>query len=197
MFLEAVILGLLVGKLRGGRVQSIGNLEFKGWLLMVVLFLIQTLPMVLGRMSWMAHRGHIIAFSTMVLLLAIVVMNLDKRGFWLVALGALLNILAMVFNGFRMPVYITALQESGRTELVESVVNGAVLNYFPVEVFGNWSAYLGKIIALPSGYPIAQMLSVGDVLISLGFFIFVVGQMTASHYFRTKGRMMDTFYPTR
>lgn len=195
MFIEAILLGLLAGWLRGGRSLNIGNLEFKGWVLIVIGFLIQMLPMLLGRMSWMAHNGPIVAFSTLVLVFFLVLLNWDKHGFWLVALGAVLNILTMAFHGLKMPVLLPELRNAGHLELLESVTNNAVLNYTGLEQLSHWSDYLGKVIILPNFYPLAQMLTLGDVLISMGLFLFVMGQMTTSLHFRNKGRMVNTYYP--
>ncbi len=197
MFLEAVLLGLIVGRLRGGRSLNIGSFEFKGWVLIVIGFLLQMLPMLLGRMSWMTHNGHTIAFATLILVFFIVMLNGKKRGFWLVALGAFLNILAMASHGLKMPVSLSALRGMGHQELVESLSNSAVLNYTGLERLTQWNDYLGKVIALPSGYPLAQVISLGDILMSVGLFLFIVGQMTASQHYRNKGRMMNTFYPTK
>lgn len=197
MFLEAVLLGLLVGWLRGGRSLNIGSFEFKGWVLIVIGFLLQMLPMLLGRMNWMAHNGHLIGFATMVLVFIIVVWNIDKHGFWLVTLGAALNLVAMMFHGLRMPVYLTGLQKAGHLELLDSIKNNAALNYTGVEHLTRWSDYLGKVIALPDFYPLAQVVTVGDLLMSVGLFLFIVGQMTSNQHFRNKGRMVNTFYPTK
>lgn len=195
MFVEAVVLGLVAGWLRGGRSLNIGNLEFKGWVLIVIGFLLQMLPMLLGRMSWMAHNGPLIAFSTLVLVFVIVVLNGRKPGFWLVALGAVLNILTMAFHGLKMPVYLPALRSAGHTELLESITNNAVLNYMGLEQLSQWSDYLGKVIALPHFYPLAQVITAGDLLMSVGIFLFVMGQMTTSMHFRSKSRMVNTYYP--
>lgn len=197
MFFEAVLLGLLAGRMRGGRLLNIGSVEFKGWVLVMIGFLIQMLPMLLGRMSWMAHNGHIIAFATMLLVFVIVVLNLDKRGFRFLAAGAALNILAMMLHGLKMPVYLAGLQKGGHLQLFESVSNSAVLNYTGLAQLTNWSDYLGKVIVLPQFYPLAQVISVGDILMSAGLFMFAMGQMTTSQYFRSKTRMMNTFYPMR
>lgn len=195
MFIEAVLLGLVAGWLRGGRTLNIGNLEFKGWVLIVIGFLIQMLPMLLGRMSWMAHNGPVVAFSTLVVVFFIVVLNFDKRGFWLVAVGAVLNIVTMAFHGLKMPIYLAGLRNAGRVELLDSVTNNAVLNYVGIETFTQWSDYLGKVIVLPSAYPLAQVITVGDALMSIGLFLFVMGQMTSSVYSRSKSRMVNTYYP--
>lgn len=197
MFLEAVLLGLLAGRLRGGRSLNIGSLEFKGWVFIVIGFLIQMLPMLLGRMGWMAHNGHIIAFATMVLVFFIVLLNGEKRGFRWVAAGAFLNILAMGFHGLKMPVYLPALKSSGNLQLLDSVTNSAVLNYTGLAQLSQWSDYLGKIFPLPTFYPLAQVITAGDILMSVGLFLFVMGQMTSSQHFRSKTRMMSTFYPMK
>lgn len=153
------------------------------------------LPMLLGRMSWMAHNGPVVAFSTLVVVFFIVVLNFDKRGFWLVAVGAVLNIVTMAFHGLKMPIYLTGLRNAGHVELLDSVTNNAVLNYVGIETFTQWSDYLGKVIVLPSAYPLAQVITVGDALMSIGLFLFVMGQMTSSVYSRSKSRMVNTYYP--
>lgn len=197
MFLEAVLLGLLVGWLMGGRSLSVGTFEFKGWVLIVIGFLLQMLPMLLGRMSWMSHNGHVIGFVTMILVFFIVVLNINKRGFWLVAIGAALNLMAMAFHGLKMPVLLSGLKKAGHLELLESITNNAVLNYMGIESLARWSDYLGKVIVLPNFYPLAQVITIGDLLMSVGLFLFIVGQMTSSQHFRTKGRMVKTYYPTK
>ncbi len=197
MFLEAVLLGLLVGRLRGGRSVNIGNIEFKGWFLVVIAFLLQMLPMLLGRMGWMARNGHMIAFCTMLAVFGIVIWNAEKRGFRLIVLGTAANLLTMGLHGLKMPVLLPALQNAGHLELVESITNNAVLNYTGLSQLTGWSDYLGKVITLPAMYPLGQVVSVGDLVISVGIFVFVSGQMNASLYSKAKTRMVNTFYPLR
>lgn len=197
MFLEAVLLGYLVGWLRGGRSVNIGSVRLKGWLFIVVAFLLQMLPMVFGRMAWMYEHGNLVAFLTMLMVFFVVVLNIEKRGFWLIVLGATLNLLAMGTNGLKIPVSLTGLAVHGRMEFLESVVNGSVLNYIGFSELSSWSYYLGKIFVLPKYYPLVPFVSVGDLAISLGIAIFVYSYMVSSPFSRSRSQMVASMYPYR
>ena len=190
MFFEAIGLGLLIGYIRGGRMLNIGNIHIRGWLMIIIAFLLQTLPIILGVIPWMSKKGPVFSFTAMVIMLMVVVLNLDKKGFWVIGFGALLNMIAMAYNGLLMPIDLNGLFAVGFQDIVESVGNGTVVNYISLDNVSHWSKFLGKTIVLPPIYPLAKVISFGDIAISIGVFWFVQSEMIQPYHFKSKSKMV-------
>jgi len=194
MFAEAVLLGLLVGALRGGRITNLAFSNIRGWMLIIVGFLLQMVPALFGRSGLMDRWGHVIAFLMVLLIVPVVFLNLEKKGFWAVGVGTVLNLIPMLTHGLRMPILLRSLQVTGRQEMLTSMKSGAVLNYVGLEHLHGWTSYLGKVIPLPKFYPLAQVLSVGDLFISLGLFLFIYWEMTSRSSFKSRSQMVSMPY---
>lgn len=99
--------------------------------------------------------------STIVVLAALV-RNLDQAWFRVIALGAGLNLLAIVANGGLMPADPAALAAVGLLERDPATFSNTVpLSGAPFAVLGdNW--------ATPAWLPFANVLSIGDLLIGAG-----------------------------
>jgi len=190
MFFEAVVIGLLIGYIRGGRMLNIGNMHIRGWILIIASFILQTVPIFLSNISFIDTYGYVISFSAMIFMLFVVIINLDKKGFWLIALGAIMNILAMGFNGLLMPVNLEGFTYIGLADIVEGVKSGAVINYLSMESVSDWTQYLGKIISLPKYYPLAKVISLGDFLMSIGVFWFTQSEMLEAYHFKSRSKMV-------
>jgi Family of unknown function (DUF5317) len=86
--------------------------------------------------------------------------NRRLTGFPLVALGAALNVLAIVANGGVMPASASALRISGIASR-PGFDNSAALAHAHL-------GFLGDVIPVPGPWPIGNVLSVGDLVIFLG-----------------------------
>jgi hypothetical protein len=89
--------------------------------------------------------------------------NRRLAGVPLVAVGAALNVLAIVINGGVMPANATALRISGIASR-PGFDNSAVLAHPHL-------AFLGDVIPVPGPWPIGNVLSAGDLIIFLGALI--------------------------
>ncbi len=47
MVIETIILSLLLGKLKGGKIRNIGNLYINGWYLFVISFLVEIISLLI------------------------------------------------------------------------------------------------------------------------------------------------------
>jgi hypothetical protein len=97
--------------------------------------------------------------------LAAVLANLRVPGLALVALGAGLNLAAILANGGSMPASADALRSLGKP--VEDATNSVV-------VADPALAVLTDIFAMPSWMPFANVFSLGDVLIGVGIAVAIV-----------------------
>jgi hypothetical protein len=167
--LYAVVIGLLVGLLTGGSAGRLGDLRI-AWapliaLGMAVQLLLFSSPVgdALGPAAPVAY-----AVSNAVVLVA-VARNLAIPGMVLVLLGGVSNLVAIVANGGYMPVSQDALVAVGR---------GAREGYSNNVQGGNVVlAPLTDLFAMPAWMPMANIFSVGDVLIGVGVGIAIVAAM--------------------
>ena len=88
-------------------------------------------------------------------------LNVRVPGLWLIALGALLNFVAIAANGGVMPADPDAERRAGIEHEEGEFSNSQVVENPRLLV-------LGDRFALPESWPISNVFSVGDVLIVLG-----------------------------
>lgn len=158
--LYAVPLGILAGLLMRGSLSGLEAIKFHwGWLaiagllLQVVLFL----GPVAARVG---DLGVPLYVGSTAMVLGAIVANHGIPGLPLVALGAALNLVVMLANGGYMPASADAYAAQGRTA-AEGYSNTRIVAE-PV------LAPLTDVIALPSGLPFTNVISIGDVLIAAG-----------------------------
>ena len=166
--LYAVLAGLVVGLLAGGRLARLGELRIR-WLPLALLGLaIQVVLFSDLGASLAGDLSPAIYVGSTVLVLGVVLVNLRIPGLALVAIGASLNLVAILANGGSMPADPGALASLGKP--IEDVANSVVLED-PVLPF------LTDIFALPAWLPLANVFSIGDVLIGIGVAVAIVAGM--------------------
>jgi Family of unknown function (DUF5317) len=164
--LYAVPLGVALGFLIGGRLERLSELDFQwGWLALaglvvqVILFsglVSDALGGGLGEAIYVASTGAV---------LVAVWRNLAIPGLPLVALGAISNLAAIVANEGVMPTTVEALRMAGLAP-EDGFSNSAVLADPAL-------APLTDIFATPAWMPLANVFSIGDVLIALGIVVVI------------------------
>lgn len=167
-----VAAGVLVGLLGRGRLERLVGVSFRwaplavgGLLFQVLLF---SAPVATAVGAWGAP---LYVVSTLVVLVALL-RNQRLPGFKVIAVGATLNLVAILTNGGLMPASPEALDAirgvvaAGAT-FTNSVVAGAEAPF----------VLLGDIFVLPRPIPFANVFSIGDVIIGLGAVLFIVRVM--------------------
>jgi uncharacterized protein DUF5317 len=167
--LYALVIGLAVGFLAGGRPAGLSQLQFRwpgvmlaGLLVQVVLFSDQV-------SAWIGSAGPPIYVASTAAVLLAVVANRRITGMPVVALGAASNFAAIVANGGFMPAARGALQGLGKGD--STVYSNSVVARDPA------LAPLTDIFSLPTWLPFANVFSIGDVLIGAGVAIVIVAAM--------------------
>jgi hypothetical protein len=95
-------------------------------------------------------------------------MNRHITGVPIIAAGMLLNVVAIAANGGTMPVLPGAMLDAGRTAEVVNNSTSASTPTLPWLV-DRWAA--------PDWIPLANVFSVGDVVIAAGAFVLVLAAM--------------------
>ncbi|HLY15524.1 MAG TPA: DUF5317 domain-containing protein [Candidatus Limnocylindrales bacterium] len=167
--LYAVVIGLLLGLILGGRPGGLGAITFRwGWLA-VAGFVTQIVLFSAPVTERIGALGVPIYVASTALVLAALLRNLSISGLWIVALGAFSNMAAIATNGGYMPADPGALASLGRSpETVYS--NSSVVAHPALQP-------LTDIFAIPRGVPFANVFSVGDVLIGVGVVVAILVAM--------------------
>jgi len=167
----ALVLGILVGLMRGGSLSRLGRSNFP-YFYLVIAALVTQLSINLLMRFWLAPAlAYFLLVSSYLLLLAAVWLNRENEFLFLVLIGLILNFLVIAVNG-GMPVSFQAAKmlgvDSGRYigELAQD------FKHVPL-VAGTKLKILGDIIPLPRPFPLPQIFSAGDVFISIGVFLFL------------------------
>ncbi len=183
MILIALCLALIIGLAAvGGRVGNLAHVEVKWAWLAPLAFLMQayliffpaeTAHGLLSARSLLLTASHFLLF-------VVVWQNRDLDGVKLIGVGLLLNFLVMVLNGGFMPITPDALVQIGYDGNVAQLQTGYIVGRTKNMVAKPGDAtlwFLSDIMVIPKPFPIPTALSVGDVLIVMGVFLFLKESM--------------------
>jgi hypothetical protein len=163
MLLVAVaVVILLTVPLTGGTLLRLADVRPRSpWLL----WLAVAAQFCAGATSRVPHVSPALHVASYVVLSVLLWRNRRLARLGVVALGGGLNLLAIVANRGVMPASPTALRSAGLS-VADHFSNSA-------PVSGARLAFLGDVFATPAWVPLANVFSVGDVLIWLGFGLLV------------------------
>ena len=168
--LYGVLIGLLIGVVTGGSAALLGRLRFR-WGPVVMLGMAAQLLLFSSPIGdALGPAAPAVYMATNGVVLAAVARNLAIPGLALVLLGGASNLVAMIANGGYMPVSRAALEAMGRGPANGGYSNSALLDHVQL-------APLTDIFAMPTWLPVANVFSVGDVLIGVGVAIAIVAGM--------------------
>jgi len=196
LFVESIVIGIIIGVVQHGRFTNIGITSIRGWYLIMAALLLGISPMFSINSPFFDDFGVYIYLFSLIVMFAVVLWNLDKKGFWLIAVGAGLNLMVMMLNGFKMPIYMEGLRIAGLDGMINGIESGKIINYVSMESLDSWTRFLGKLVVLPKPYPLAKVVSIGDLLMSLGIIFYLRGEMVKKYRF-SRSRMVTPRYKRR
>ncbi|MCU0497792.1 MAG: DUF5317 domain-containing protein [Anaerolineae bacterium] len=184
LFILFLIIGLVIGLLTRGDLLKLGELKFKQPGLLILALLIR-LPLQFSPEFSQAVGGavggllQVIAFSAAI---AFAIANRDQRGMFLIALGALFNILPIATNGGYMPgdraMYAQLLIADGQLERAEWVDSADILLHTRRITPETHFWFLSDVIPVPRLiFTRPYMISPGDVCMALGIMVLVIATM--------------------
>jgi hypothetical protein len=164
----ALICGLGVGYATGGRLGNVQCAHLRrAWLVGAALGLQLVAFSAVG--SRLGAGGvvalHLLSYAA---LLVFAMINLRSLGIAIASLGLVCNALVIAANGGYMPARRAALATAGKLYAGASDANSRLI------AAGTRFAFLGDVFALPRGMPLANVFSVGDLLIAAGVALLIV-----------------------
>ncbi len=166
--LYGVVAGLLAGAVLGGRLEHLADVRFRLAPLALLALAIQVVlfsPLANGLPDQAARATYVVSTA---LVGVVVIANWRLAGLPLIALGAALNLAAILANGGAMPASPAALAALGMG--TGGNTNSVLLEHPALEP-------LTDVFALPGWLPLANVFSVGDVLIGAGVAIAIAAAM--------------------
>lgn len=172
MVFDGIILSVIVGYLRKGNLKALGTLKLKFGLVFPLLLLVQVA--VFSLQNEIPVLGKASGYIFMLVYIAgmfFLAMNWHYKGFIIILIGVFLNFLVMAVNGGRMPVSMEAavILDPGYIEAIK----GELYAKHAVLTSSSNLGFLGDIIPLTDPYPKNQVISIGDVLMNIGVFMFI------------------------
>lgn len=159
------LLLVLAVPLTGGSFRPLGQLTIRAWWLLPLALGLQVLVISVfpDLPSGLDAAGHVLSYA---LAGGFLWLNRSIRGVPLLALGAASNAVTIAVNGGTLPASRWAVRTAG-LDTGDGFANSAVLEHPHL-------LWLGDVFAVPKGWPLANVFSIGDVLILAGVAVFVL-----------------------
>jgi hypothetical protein len=197
VLIEGVLLSLIIGKLRGGKFKSLGQVTIHHPWMFILAFAIEfgTLFAVAAGIEVVRDFSiYLHSLSYLILFIAII-SNREHPAMWVLFLGVLLNFIVIFINGGAMPISIEGLQRAGLDKEAQIISAGGIITHQPLTL-DTKLPFLADVIVLPPPYPFPKLMSIGDFIICLGVILFVQKAMMQEKIAR-QSRMIRFKYKSR
>lgn len=180
MFIEPTFLSLFIAKLKGGKIRDLEKVHIKGWYLFILSALLQAVISLVKKYNIPKLNDfignyfiYLIGISYLLMMIT-VLLNIKKSYMKIFLIGIILNFIVIIGNNGQMPVSLNGLNgiktESVLPEKEFDIKHRAVTK-------DTKFVYLADIILLPKPYPLPKILSIGDVFLIVGNFLFFQEEM--------------------
>ncbi len=192
----AVVLGIGVALVRGGKLHRLAGTQFRlGWLAVLALMLqmyVIYYPAERIQMERSLHAAFMM--GSYAVLTVVVLVNRRIPGMPVIGLGLLLNLAVMASNGGYMPVTREAIITTGTRTAEELPAEGARLPrskdvLLPADQTRLW--ILSDVITAPK-MPLARVYSLGDLIVATGAFVLLQAAMVPGRKRRSLEEGMGT-----
>ncbi len=165
-----VVVAVVLGLALGGRLSGLARIELRmPWLFFVAIGL-QVVAFPFELLPWRIHEeaASVIWLVSYAVLVVAAVLNARIVGVPIVAAGMLLNLTAILANRGTMPVRYDAMHAAGRADVMQANSTAMTDPNMPWLV-DRWAA--------PEWVPLANVFSIGDVVIAVGAVAIVLAAM--------------------
>ena len=184
MFFEALILGIIVGYLRKGRLSRLSyvNFSFKFLIYISALFYLGIIVINLGLYDYESFLYSTFLIGSMVLTGLFLIANLNIKYMFIPLVGLALNLLSFLANNFKFPLSPDAAAQIYGVEAFELLNTGKLLFYTSSETAT--LSFLGSIIPIGNWF----VVSIGDIIAILGV-VLIVQCIMADKYIQTRSKI--------
>jgi len=175
-----LILGLIIGYISGGNLRQLAQkpLYWKWTAVSAILVQIVIFSSFLKSAPEMIRVA--LYYVSYVLLLVFALRNIKASGIALIGAGIFANGLVTFLNGGYMPTLPENLKNTPITKYAEVISQVRAVGSSSVITGQTLLPWLGDIFYVPSWIPFSKVLSIGDILIGIGIFTYLVINMRPS-----------------
>ena len=173
LFASVIVLAFVIGFIAGGHLSGFEGVHVRWWGLALIGLGVQFIPLPEGDGGTDLVVRTIVLVVSYGLLLTFAVKNVRLPGVALLLVGLALNTAVIVSNG-GMPVSAQALRSSEQTDVLEDLQHAGADKHH-LETADDVLTPLGDVVGIPP--PLAQAVSIGDVLVYAGLMWFVISAM--------------------
>ena len=199
MLIETTVTSLAVGKVRGGKIKNIGKIELKAWYLFIIGFVLEFASVYLTSKN-VPYISEIIGQyfifihgASYIFILTALILNFKNKSMILIFIGTILNFIVIILNGGKMPVSAEGLKAAGLHEYLKLLTDGKVITHTIIDG-ATKLPILGDIIKIPKPYPLPKMLSIGDIFLAVGIFLFLQKAMINRNIFKRDSKFISFEY---
>lgn len=189
MFIEAIIIGIVIGLFRNGKLYRLSYMDFNLSILpyIAAVFYIGIIIMNLGLLDLSSSLYSISLLASYILIGLFIIANISKKYMFIPLIGFCLNFICFIVNGLKFPISSDATLLVYGSEIHNLLVSGKIKYFIPAE--NATLSFLGNIIPINKLFSMT-ILSIGDIIIAFGIMIIV--QLTISDK-RIKSKNKITF----
>lgn len=180
MFISLIVLAILLGLIRGGRLANLSGLKLKYPLLILLSVVIDYCGIILMQSGILSSRPVVFASAIVhyALLFAFIWFNRRLPFLWCAGAGSLLNFIVIMLNGGSMPLSAKVTEIAEISGNLRHLVEGRFLIYHIINE-STWLWFLGDVIHIP--WPIHSFISIGDILLYAGVFLLIQSVVAATN----------------
>ncbi|MFC5528179.1 DUF5317 domain-containing protein [Cohnella yongneupensis] len=176
MVYDGIVIGLVVGWIRAGwrnGLMALSQIRIRGGWIFPVLLLIQFgLYSLHDNVQVIEDYNGYMFMVVYVAGLYMLWLNRKERGFWWIFAGVALNFIVMLANGGKMPVSIDAIAVLD-PNYADTLNGESITTKHELLTDSTLLPFLGDIIPLTLPYPRSLVISIGDVIMNFGIFIYL------------------------
>lgn len=184
MFLEALVLGAIIGLIKKGKISRLAYIHFSGKPLIFIsaLLYLAIVVMNLGLFDYNSSLYSTFLLLTYIFSALFIIANLNMKFMSIPLVGLVLNILVFLANGFKFPLSSEAAAKLYGNEIYELLNSGKILFFTPAESAS--LSFLGNIITIGNWI----IVSAGDIISALGV-ILVVQAIISDKFIQNRNRI--------
>jgi hypothetical protein len=184
MFFEALILGIVIGYIRRGKLSRLSyvNFSFRFLIYISALFYLGIIVINLGLYDYESFLYSTFLIGSIVLTGLFLIANLSIKYMFIPLIGLALNLLSFLANNFKFPLSPDAAAKIYGAEAAELLNAGKLLFYTSSETAT--LSFLGNIIPIGNWF----VVSIGDIIASLGV-VLIVQCIMADKFIQTRSKI--------
>ena len=184
MFFEALILGIVIGFIRRGKISRLAyvNFNWKALIYISALLYLAIIVMNLGLFNYNSPLYSIFLLLVYIFTGLFLIANISMKFMAVPLIGLVLNLLAFLANSFKFPLSSEAAAKLYGTEMLELLNSGKILLFTPAE--GSTLSFLGNIITIGNWI----IVSVGDIITAIGV-ILVVQAIISDKFIQNRSKI--------